>query len=112
MSDGRVMELLDERDDLRAEVTRLTAERDAALAEVALWRGDETVALLGAAAAGKLPRCDDCGTRLATVQWSDTSERMCDSCNADDGGGEEFGEGECVDLPYAARLRAAIGGAK
>ena len=90
-----------------AEVERLTAGRDATMD--ALVAGAENVAterdalrsLLGAAARGELPRCsrvEACGrlaTREGNWRWS------CD----------EHGEG-LADLPHAAALRAAMGGAK
>ncbi len=73
--------------------------------------------LLGAAARGELPRCDDCGTRLATLKWEDTGDAMCDECLRElryehTSAGETLDEAACVDLPHAATLRAAIGGAK
>jgi hypothetical protein len=78
---------------------------------------DALRALLARAARGELPRCDDCGTRLATMRWSDTGDCMCDECLralrrgfAD--AGEAFDEAARVDLPHAAALRAAMGGAK
>lgn len=72
--------------------------------------------LLGAAARGELPRCDDCGTRLATLRWADTSDCMCDECLRElryeqTSAGESLDEAACVDLPHAAALRAAMGGA-
>lgn len=78
---------------------------------------DEALRLLGEAAAGKIPKCR-CG-RLATRQWHGDGELNCDSCfDEDKRGCEQRGmwdagdEAACEDLPYAAALRAALGGAR
>lgn len=94
MSDARVWELLHERDGL---LTQL----------------HETRALLAAAARGELPRCVTCGDRLALRQWEGTPDAVCDVCYVE-GEAESLATGEpydpagCVDLPYAAALRAAM----
>ena len=98
-----------EADGLRRDLAAVARERDAARAEVALWRGDETVALLGAVAAGKLPRCVTCGDRLATMETADGSAvPTCDPCFADDVAEWGADRAQWRDLPHAAALRAAM----
>jgi len=92
------------RADWSGAMQRLVADRDAALAGVAL---------LVAAADGTIPRCDDCGTRLATRRWTDTSDCMCETCLQElrrehEAAGERLDESACVDLPHADVLRAAV----
>lgn len=87
-----------------------------AVEELARAKGREMDALraaLGAAAAGELPRCETCGERLATRQWKATEDRVCDRCFDEDAKearaeGEAFDAADCVDLPQAGVLRAAL----
>ena len=93
---------------LHAHLAQVTAERDA------LRRA------LAAAATGKMPRCETCGDRLATRQWSGTPNDPCGVCDrcfreeqhSEADVGNVLDEEACVDLPHAAVLRDAIGGAK
>lgn len=67
-------------------------------------------ALLGAAARGELPRCVTCGDRLATVHLPHGGEHLCDACF--DAPNQDCDISAWPDLPHAAALRAAMGGAK
>lgn len=104
----RAEEPQQEHDALRAQLAQVTAERDA------LRRA------LAAAATGKMPRCETCGDRLATRQWSGTLNDPCGVCDrcfreeqrSEADVGNELDEEACADLPHAAVLRDAIGGAK
>lgn len=89
-----------------AQLAQVTAERDALRA------------LLAAAAIGRLLRCETCGDRLATRLWApgDTFG-VCDQCfreeqRSEADVGSVLDAAACVDLPHAAALRDAIGGAK
>jgi hypothetical protein len=98
-----------------AQPTDATALDLAARIRFAVEDRDAFRALLARAARGELPRCDDCGTRLATMRWSDTSDCMCDAClrelrHEHTSVGESLDEAACVDLPHTAALRAAMGG--
>ena len=62
-------------------------------------------ALLGAAARGKLPRCDDCRA-LATVHLPHGGEHLCDACF--DAPNQDCDISAWPDLPPAAALRAAM----
>ena len=103
-----IEDMVEEMERLRAQLAQVTAERDA------LRRA------LAAAATGKMPRCETCGDRLATRQWSGTPNDPCGVCDrcfreeqhSEADVGNVLDEEACVDLPHAAVLRDAIGGAK
>ena len=81
-----------------ARIGRLTAERDAFRAALAL------------AATCDLPtcgRCDNLATRGASLEGRPPFAVVCDECFVSGSLGSAF-----VDLPHAAALRAAMGGAK
>ena len=77
------------------------------------WRGRALAAeaLLGAAARGELPRCDEDTdeARLATVRSADGSARhLCEACFTEAVTRGWTDRGVWRDLPHAAALRAAM----
>lgn len=85
-------------DDLAAEAGEVRRERD------------EARRLLAAAARGELPRCGWCVKRLATRETTERDpQRWCDACDAADLAARPTVARR--DLPHAAALRAALGGA-
>lgn len=65
--------------------------------------------LLGAAARGELPRCRNCPA-FAHVHIPGAREYRCDACF--DAPNQDCDLSAWPDLPHAAALRAAMGGAK
>lgn len=123
--DGALRRMLAERDTLRAEVGMLRGvgcdELDGAevrgpcgaCLKCARMERDEARRLLATAARGELPRCD-CGNVGMRYAATKPSASVCDECHAADvsrGWVKTVGDG-WPDLPHAAALRAAIGGAK
>lgn len=87
-------------DAMRVQWTAAEAERD------------EARRLLAAAARGGLRTCEGCGTRLATMETADGSAvPTCDRCLDDDVAEWGADRAQWRDLPHAAALRAAMGGA-
>jgi hypothetical protein len=80
----------------------------ASLLALAETEHDTIRALLGAAARGKLPRCECCSVRLATVDvLVGGTAPLCDTCLAIDAAAYDLTRDQWRDLPHADALRAA-----